>query len=273
MVDFLTQLINTIMETLPGLVAAIVWIIIGVVVGRVIGNIVNRVVDKYIEKPLYKTEFGKVYLEAGLDFSNLIGGLVTVYIVSLALLAAIGYIPLSGDAGQMIYRTVAYLPYLISGIAVLTLGMLLAIALARYVGRLIKVGFPERFNQLVQIVELVIMVGLIGMVLVIALNIMALRGDFVYSLLLGSLIIILGIIIGSESGKALGELSPDAGKLAPLVQTIIVMVFALVGITAIFSQYELVVSVIGAISWGLMLAFAVILIPVIFYIVKEILRK
>lgn len=269
--DLGNTLWNQLVAMIPGVIAAIIWIILGIIVGMVVGSIVTRILRKYVERPLSVTPFGKTLTAMGLEFSELIGGLTKAFIISISLVAAISYVPLGGAAGELIYGVVSYLPYLIGGIAVITLGLVLAISLAKYIGSLLSAGFGEAYKSLVNLVENLLLVGLVAIVLTVAFTLLKLPSTLIYPLLVGVTAIAVGVIIVIEVFKTITETYPDFSKLAPFLQFIVVFVFIFVGLSAIFSQYAVVGDTLKMLSAGIMIAFAVILIPVAFYLVKKVL--
>ncbi|MEM0506126.1 MAG: hypothetical protein QXW58_02555 [Thermosphaera sp.] len=262
-----TQLVNTV----PGVIAAIIWIILGVVVGIIVGGIVTKVLRRYVERPISTTPFGKTLVTMGLEFSELIGGLTKAFIISISLVAAISYIPMSGEAGELIYGVVSYLPYLIGGIAVITLGLVLAVSLAKYIGTLLSAGFSETYKSLIALIENLLLVGLIAIVLTVSFTLLKLPSTLIYPLLVGVTAIAVGVIIVVEVFKTIVDAHPDFAKLAPFLQFIVVFVFIFVGLSAIFSGYPLVSEVLRTLSVSIAVAFALVLIPVVFYLVKKIL--
>ncbi|MGC8975845.1 MAG: mechanosensitive ion channel family protein [Thermoprotei archaeon] len=269
--DLGNTLWNQLVTMVPGIIAAIIWIILGIIVGIVVGSIVTRVLRKYVERPLSVTPLGKTLTTMGLEFSELIGGLTKAFIISISLVAAMSYVPLSGAAGELIYGVVSYLPYLIGGIAVITLGLVLAISLAKYIGSLLSTGFGEVYKSLVNLVENLLLAGLIAIVLTVAFTLLKLPASLIYPLLVGVTAIAVGVIIVIEVFKTITETYPDFSKLAPFLQFIVVFVFIFVGLSAIFSQYVVVGDTLRMLSASIMIAFAVILIPVAFYLVKKVL--
>lgn len=256
-------------NTLPGLIAAIIWIVIGVIIGVVVGDIVTRVLRRYVEGPLKATAIGKTFTSLGIEFSSLIGGLTKAFIISISLVAAISYIPIGGAAGELIYSVVGYLPYLIGGIAVITLGLVLAISLARYIGSILSTGFGEQYKSLVSFIENIILVGLVAIILTIAFTLLKIPSILIYPLLVGATAIALGVIVVVDVFKTIVSAHPDFGKLAPFVQFLVVVIFIIIGLSAIFSQFAVVGDVLRMLSIGIAIAFGVVLIPIAFYLVRK----
>jgi hypothetical protein len=258
-------------NTLPGIIAAIIWIVIGVVIGIVVGDIVTRVLRRYVEGPLKATAIGKTFASLGIEFSGLIGGLTKAFIISISLVAAISYIPIGGAAGELIYSVVGYLPYLIGGIAVITLGLVLAISLARYIGSILSTGFGEQYKSLASFIENIILVGLVAIILTIAFTLLRIPSALIYPLLVGATAIALGVIVVVDVFKTIISTHPDFGKLAPFVQFLVVIIFIIIGLSAIFSQFAVVGDVLRMLSIGIAIAFGVVLIPIAFYLVRKVL--
>ncbi|MEL9940995.1 MAG: hypothetical protein QW348_04695 [Ignisphaera sp.] len=269
--DALARLWQSFVDTLPNLIAALIWVAIGVIVGYLVGEIVNRVIDKYVEKPLLKTDVGKNIATLELDLSNLIGGLTMAFIIALSLVVAIGYIPLGGDGGALIYSVVSYIPYLIGGVAVITLGTILSILLSKYLGSVLSRGWGESYKYLVSLIENVILVGLIAIMLTVAFALFKLPSEMIYPLLVGIVAIAMGVIIVIDVSKMILQEHPDFAKVAPYLQFIVMLAFILVGLAAIFSRYGYVGDVLKMLSIGIAIAFGIVLIPIAFYLVKLVL--
>jgi hypothetical protein len=271
--EALDALWQSFIALLPNIVAAIIWVALGIIIGVIVGKIVSKVIDKYVEKPLAKTDLGKSIQALGIELSSLIGGLVMAFIIALSLVVAIGYIPLGGDGGAMIYSVVSYIPYLIGGIAVLTLGIILSILLSKYIGSTISPSLGEGYKHLVHFIENLVLIGLIAVMLTVAFTLLRLPSGMVYPLLVGVVSIDMGVIIVVETTKTITENNPDFAKVAPYLQFTVILAFILVGLAAIFSSYGYVGDVLKMLSLGIAIAFAIVLIPVAFYLVKSTLME
>ncbi|MEM0027771.1 MAG: hypothetical protein QXT53_07775 [Ignisphaera sp.] len=269
--DVLSGLWQSFVAVLPNLIAALIWIVVGIVIGYVVGKIVNKVIDKYIEKPLLRTDIGKSIAVLELDLSSLIGGLTMAFIVALSLVVAIGYIPLGGDGGALIYSVVSYIPYLIGGVAVIALGTILSIMLSKYLGSTLSRSWGDSYKYLISLIENVILVGLIAIMLTVAFTLFKLPSEMIYPLLVGIVAIAIGVIIVIDVSKMILQEHPDFAKVAPYLQFIVMLSFILVGLAAIFGRYGYVGDVLKMLSIGIAIAFGIVLIPVAFYLVKSVL--
>jgi hypothetical protein len=269
----LASLWQSFVELLPNIVAAITWIALGILIGFAVGKVVEKVIRKYVVKPLTATEIGKSIAVAGIDIASLIGGLTAAFIIALSLAIAIGYIPIVGEGGALILSVVSYLPYLIGGVAVLTIGILLSIILAKYIGSALEPSLGERYSHLIDFIENMLLIGLIAVMITVAFSLLKLPSAVIYPLLVGTVSIAMGVLIVVETTKTIVESNPDFAKVAPYLQFIVMLLFIMVGLSAIFSGYGYVSDVLKMASLGIAIALAIMLIPIAFYLVKAVLAE
>jgi len=168
---------------------------------------------------------------------------------------------------------VSYLPYLIGGIALITFGLVLAVALAKYIGSVIGAGLGEAYRNLAKLIELLLLVGLTAVVLTASFTLLRLEAGLIYPLLLGTLAIATGVVISVEVFKVFEASFPEFKPLTPFLQFILVLAFSLIGIAAIFSQYPAVSEVTRMLSIGMGIAFGIVLIPIALYLAKKALME
>ncbi len=119
------------------MIAVIIILLIGYLIGYLAKKATVFALRKTIDPALAKTEMGKSMQASGVDISSLIGSLVLVFILSVAIIVAVDYLNLSGQAGGIIGQIAMYLPRLIGGVIVLTVGIILVGVLAKYIETLI----------------------------------------------------------------------------------------------------------------------------------------
>lgn len=265
----LMSILNEIINRLPGIIGAVIILLIGYIAGELIGNAVNRIIRKFVEKPLSRTDVGKTIRDLGLDLSDLIGGLTKAFIISISIVAAVDLLAIPGEAGTIITKVANYLPYLIGGITVLTIGVILALGLAKYIGSFLRKAFPESYVSLAVLIENFILLGLIAVIVTISLQLLDLQSTLIYPLIVGALVIALGVFIADAALRIIINQYPEFKELAPFLQFLIILVFLMVGVSAVFSEFPTTTQVINYLAIGLAIAFAVILIPVVFYLVKK----
>ena len=270
MTDVFNNFLNTLAIALPGVIGAIIIIVIGIVVGWFVGKIVNRIVNSTVEKHFDKSEVGKVFKTSGFDLSNFVGGVINAFIVIVAITVAIGLLNIPGPAGAFIQQIAAYLPRLLGGILVIVLGIVLVDFLAMLIGKVIRPMFGEAKSEIADMLKNLIFLGLIAVILNIAFDLLLLNTTgLVYSLILGFVIIGAGIIITDTVIKSITDDHEEFASIAGYAKFVLYSIFLLIGAGAIFASFTGVTTIIGTISWGFAIAFAVVLIPIVYRIAKK----
>ncbi len=262
--------LNNILTGLPAAIAAIIIIVVGVVVGWFIGKIVNRVINKTVEGHFDKSEVGKVFRTSGFDLSNFVGGVIMAFIIIVAITIAIGLLNIPGTAGEFIQQIAAYLPRLIGGILVIVLGIVLVDFLSMLIGKVIRPMFSEAKTEIADMLKNLIFLGLIAVILNIAFELLLLNTTgLVYSLILGFVIIGAGIIITDTVIKSITDDHQEFTAIAGYAKFVLYSIFLLIGAGAIFASFSGVTGIISTIAWGFAIAFAIVLIPIIYNIAKK----
>lgn len=267
--DIFNNFLNDTSTALPGIFAAIIIVIIGVAVGWFVGKIVNRVIDKTVESHFDKSEVGKVFKSSGFDLSSFIGGITEAFIIIVAIILAAGVLNLPGNAGAFLQMIAAYLPRLLGGILIIVLGLVLVDFLASLVGKVLKPMFGSK-PEIADMLKNLLFIGLIAVILNIAFDLMLLSsGGLVYSLILGFVMIGAGIILTDGLIKSILEDHKEFGGVAGYAKFVLYSIFLLIGTGAIFSTFSGVTGIIGTVAWGFAIAFAVVLIPIVYVLAKR----
>jgi hypothetical protein len=262
--------LNTTLTALPGAVAAVIIVLIGIVVGWFVGKIVNRVVDKTVEGHFDKSEVGKVFKASGFDLSNFVGGVTMAFISIVAITIAIGLLSIPGSTGEFIQQIAAYLPRLLGGILVIVLGIVLVDFLAMLIGKVIRPMFGEAKTEIADMLKNLIFLGLVAVILNIAFELLLLNTTgLVYSLILGFVIIGAGIIITDTVIKSITDDHQEFSNVAGYAKFVLYSIFLLIGAGAIFASFAGVTGIISTVAWGFAIAFAVVLIPIVYNIAKK----
>ncbi|MEB3774566.1 MAG: hypothetical protein GSR86_06560 [Desulfurococcales archaeon] len=265
----LEQVASDIIGYLPNLIGAILILAAGYFIGDIVGRAVNRIVDKLVEKPIEKTEIGRRYKESGLDLSDITGGIAKAFIFVIALMIALPVLNLGGRPEQILTSIVYYLPKLLGGIIIIVYGLLLVGLLADFIGAGILAGITSGNEFVATLIKNTIHIGLIAVIITIALDLMQLRGELVYPLILGFIIIGLGIVVGNSIIDPL-EREESFKAFAPYAKFIVYIVFIMVGLAAVFSNFPGTSRVIDTIGLGIAIAFGIMLIPLVYRLAKQI---
>ena len=267
--EFFDNFANETSTALPGIFAAIIIVIIGVAVGWFVGKVVNKVINKTVESHFDKSEVGKAFKSSGFDLSSFVGGIINAFIIIISIIIATGFLNLPGNAGTFLQLIAAYLPRLLGGILIIVLGIVLVDFLASLVGRVIKPMFTSK-AEIADMLKNLLFIGLIAVILNIAFDLMLLSsGGLVYSLILGFVIIGAGIILTDGLIKSILEDHKEFGGVAGYAKFVLYSIFLLIGVGGIFSTFSGVTGIIGTVAWGFAIAFAVVLIPIVYALAKR----
>lgn len=267
--DMWNNFLNSTDIALPGIIAAIIIIIIGVVIGWFVGKVVNKLIDKTVESHFDKSEVGKVFKTSGFDLSNFIGNITEAFIIIISIIVAVGILNLPGNAGPFLQQIAAYLPRLLGGILIIVLGIVLVDFLAALIGRVIKPMFSSK-PEIADMLKNLLFIGLIAVILNVAFDLMLLTaGSLVYSLIVGFVIIGAGIILTDGLIKSILEDHKEFTGVAGYTKFLLYSIFLLIGAGAIFSSFPGVTGIISTVAWGFAIAFAIVLIPIIYGLAKK----
>ncbi len=110
---------------------------------------------------------------------------------------------------------------------------------------------------------------MIAAILLIALDLMLLAGELVYSLILGFVMIGAGVALTDGLIKSITDEHKEFAKVAGYAKFVLYSVFLLIGAGAIFSTFEGVTDIVANVSWAFAIALAIMLIPVVYSIAKK----
>jgi hypothetical protein len=138
------------------------------------------------------------------------------------------------------------------------------------IGKIIRPMFGEAKSEIADMLKNLIYLGLIAVILNIAFELLLLNSTgLVYSLILGFVIIGAGIIITDAVIKSITDDHQEFKTIAGYAKFVLYSIFLLIGAGAIFATFPGVTGIIGTVAWGFAIAFAVILIPIVYSIAKR----
>lgn len=268
--DVLNNFVNGFSSALPGIIGAIIIILIGVIIGWFVGRVANRVIDRTIEKNFDRSRIGQSFKSAGFDLSNFVGGVLYAFVVVVSISVAVSLLNLQGTAGEFIVAIAAYLPRLLGGILVIVLGIVLVDYLSTLVGTTIKPMFGENKTEIADMLRNLLFIGLIAVILNIAFTLLLLTaGGLIYSLIIGFTIIAAGVALSDGLIKSITDDHPEFKAVAGFAKFILYAMFLLIGAGGIFSTFTGVTAIVGNIAWGFAIAFALVLVPVVYSLAKR----
>jgi len=268
--EVFNNFLNSIAIALPGVIGAIIVIVVGVIIGWFVGKVANRIIDRTVEKNFDKSQVGRILRNSGFDLSNFVGGLLMAFIIVVSITVAIGLLNITGTAGEFMAQIAAYLPRLLGGILIIVLGIVLVDFLAQLVGQIIRPMFGPAKTEIADMLKNLLFIGLVAIILNIAFDLlMFTAGGLVYSLIIGFVIIGAGIILTDGLIKSITDDHQEFMSIAGYAKYILYSIFLLIGAGGIFSSFAGVTSIISTIAWGFAIAFAIVLIPVIYALAKR----
>ncbi len=274
LVQAFTKATVEVILALPSIIAAIVIILIGYLVGAMVGRGVDKVIEKTgVEKVFDATELGKAYRKAGIDLSRFTGNLIHAFIVVLSILIAVNYLNIGGVAGQYIGFIADYLVRIVGAVIVLTLGSALFEVFATFVAKQLSVAIPQDKADLVDLLKDILFIGLLAFLLSLAFNILLLPGNIVYPLILGVTAIALGITISDRLVNSIASEHPEFRAIAGYAKFLLLLVFLVVGVAGIFGTVPGTSMVIEKVAWGIAIAAALLLVPVMYTLARKMARE
>jgi len=270
----LTEFVSDVVSALPAIIAAVLVVIIGYVVGKFLGRTVNKLVENMgLEKTFDETDTGKAFKKSGMDLSSFIGGVVTAFIIVISVVLAIQILNIGGTVGTFLVDVAGYLPRLLGGVVIIVLGTVLVGFLSTLVGDTLKPVFPKAKSEIADMLKNLLQIGLIAVILLMALDIMLLSGDLVYSLILGFVIIGAGIALTDGLIKSITDDHKEFVPVAGYAKFVLYSIFLIIGAGAIFATFSGVTTVIANISWAFAIAMGIMLVPVIYNLAKKMTKE
>ncbi len=272
--DMFSNMVGDIIAAIPSVIAAIIIILIGYGIGIVVGKAVNRIIEKLgIEKGFEQTTAGQTFRNAGLDLSNFVGAVLKAFITILAVILAIEILNVGGTIGSYLAAIADYLPRLLGGILIIVFGIILVDFLASFIGKMLKPMFPEAKAEIADMLKNLLLIGLVAFILLLALDLLLLSGETIYPLILGFVLIGAGVALTDGLIKSITDDHKEFIPVAGYAKFILYSIFLVIGAGAIFATFPNVTAIVANIAWAFAIAFAIILIPIVYALAKKMSKK
>ncbi len=264
----LSNAVQSMINALPSIIAALIIIFLGVWVGKIVGSVTTRIFSsKGLMKKFAETKTGKALEESGIGIASLVGGLVYAFIAVISIAIGLEYLNIGGAADYYIGLIANYLPRLVAGLVILTLGLVFSELFAGYIGFVIS-SLDTR-NKAIQIFPEIVKVALIVAVTVVGLDVMELNQfNIIYWIVLGFFIMILGIYLTDSLFSSI-DINDEMTDVYSLLKIFLYSIFILVGLAAVFTNSQGVVQVLSRIAWGYAIGMALLLVLVMAYAYKS----
>jgi hypothetical protein len=268
--DMFSNMVGDIIAAIPSVIAAIIIILIGYGIGIVVGKAANRIIEKLgIEKGFEQTTAGQAFRNAGLDLSNFVGAVLKAFITILAVILAIEILNVGGTIGSYLAAIADYLPRLLGGILIIVFGIILVDFLASFIGKMLKPMFPEAKAEIADMLKNLLLIGLVAFILLLALDLLLLSGETIYPLILGFVLIGAGVALTDGLIKSITDDHKEYIPVAGYAKFILYSIFLVIGAGAIFATFPNVTAIVANIAWAFAIAFAIILIPIVYALAKK----
>jgi len=266
--------IDDIVEALPSILAAIIILIIGFIAALLISKLVNKVVMRSgLASNIEQTQVGRSMKQTGADPGKLLGGVIGLIIAVLTVMFAIQVLEIGGDFGNYLNKIATYLPELLAGILIITFGAILVDFLATFIGKLIRPMFAEDKAPMAEALRNVLFIGLLAFVLYIGLDTMRLPGDMIYPLILAVVVVGWGISLTDALICSIVKDHAEFSEVAGYAKFVLYSIFLLVGTSAMFAGFPGVTNILANVSWAVVLALALLLIPVVATLTFKMIKK
>jgi hypothetical protein len=268
--EMFSNMVGDIIAAIPSVIAAIIIILIGYGIGIVVGAAVNKIIEKLgIEKGFDQTSAGQAFRKAGLDLSNFVGAVLKAFITILAIILAIQILNVGGTIGTYLAAVADYLPRLLGGILIIVFGIVLVDFLASFIGKMLKPMFPEAKAEIADMLKNLLLIGLIAFILLLALDLLLLSGETIYPLILGFVLIGAGVALTDGLIKSITDDHEEFRSVAGYAKFVLYSIFLVIGAGAIFATFPNVTEIVANIAWAFAIAFAIILIPIVYAMAKK----
>jgi hypothetical protein len=268
--DMFSNMVGDIIAAIPSVIAAIIIILIGYGIGIVVGKAVNKIIERLgIERGFEQTTAGQAFRNAGLDLSNFVGAVLKAFITILAIILAIEILNVGGTIGNYLAAIADYLPRLLGGILIIVFGIILVDFLASFIGKMLKPMFPEAKAEIADMLKNLLLIGLVAFILLLALDLLLLSGETIYPLILGFVLIGAGVALTDGLIKSITDDHKEFIPVAGYAKFILYSIFLVVGAGAIFATFPNVTAIVANIAWAFAIAFAIILIPIVYALAKK----
>jgi hypothetical protein len=253
----LTHLGVEIINAIPSIILFIIIVVIGYIVADVVSAIVDRVLRGVISH-------STVHISA-----SLVAGTIKALIVLISLAIAFSVLNL-GSATKYVAIIATYLPYLAGAILLLTLGITLVNVLVDYMGKQIASQDP-----FVTTILGVLKFGLYAVIITIAATLAIfdwvpfISSYLFYDILIGSIVLLFSFTIIDKALDSISKSDPNSTFIVTYGRFLLYTIFILIAIAIIVQPFANITSILQTLAWGLAIAFAILLIPLIYTMIKR----
>lgn len=248
----------------PAVIWAVIYFIVTLIVGYIVSLIVVYILRRGLNRLASAIGLSKEYVDAA------VGG-VYAFIMLIALAIALGYIvSYLGPASTYVSSLIGYLPYLGGAILLFTLGLLLVDGLATYVQR--RLGISEgslmAFVNLLRLGLYAVIIA-IGTVLAIMYWIPSVSTYLFYDIIIAAVVVFFGVSLVNSATSEISKAHPELSANVDYIKLILNAIIVLLAVAILVQPFTNITQIIYALAWGFAIAFAIVIIPVIYTLAKK----
>ncbi|WP_338603999.1 hypothetical protein V6M85_05490 [Sulfolobus tengchongensis] len=262
-----SQALSSIATSIVDAIPSIILFVIILLIGYIVGNIVAYSIKAFLGR-IFKEE----HVRASVD---IIAGTVKALIILIALSIALSFIQI-GAASTYVQQIANYLPKLAGAIVLLTIGLTLVNILVDYMQR--QVG-TKTTDDLITAIFNVLRFGLYAAIITVAaalaiFSVIPYVDPYVfYAVILGAVILYASYTLIDKILVPFASSNQELAYIANYGRLLLYIIVLLIAIAIIVEPFGNVTSIIYALSWGLAIAFAIALIPLVITLVKRFLSE
>jgi len=174
---YFNDLLQSIIALLPNISVALVVLAIGYIVGRLLGKGISKILTKTkFDEALRKTIIGKTIEHAGVTGVRLFDLITRWAVYFVAIFIAVDILSIS-ELSALMQGIVAYIPYLIAGVLIITIGFIISDFVgdvAKSFGKETKIEYAGLFSGILKLF-------LYFIVIIIALSTMKIDVSIIYT--------------------------------------------------------------------------------------------
>lgn len=254
----LTTLATELIDAIPSIILFIIIVLIGYIIAEIVSSVIQRVLTRIFSH-------STIQISAGL-----VAGTVKALIILISLSIGLTVVSL-GPASIYINAVAKYLPYLAGAILLLTLGITLVNVLVDYMGRQMTVNDP-----FMSTIFSVLRFGLYAIIITVAATLAIfywipfISPYLFYDIIIGSIVLLFSFTI---IDKAIDSITKSGDSTASYIATygrfLLYTIFLVIAVAIIVQPFSSVLAILQTLAWGLAIAFAVMLIPLIYVLIKK----
>ncbi|MEM0174273.1 MAG: hypothetical protein QXV69_04515 [Sulfolobaceae archaeon] len=258
----LQNILSQIIAAIPSIILFLIILLIGYAIASVVSYSIRSFLGRF---------FQRVHEQVSID---LVAGTVKAFIILIALAIALSVLQL-GPATTYVQAIATYLPSLAGAILLLTLGITLVNVLVDFMQKAVPQISSEFYNTIISILRF----GLYAVIITVAANlaifywIKVIDPYIFFGIILGSVVLFATFSIIETVMSVLQKNHPDLGFLIGYARFLLYTIFLLIGIAIIIQPLSNVTSIINTIAWGLAIAFAIGIIPLVVLLARKIYRE